>query len=80
MGTLIPTLMGTQATAYLWAPADAPFALVRWLSGAVSRAKTARDTAPLRYVGVPPTCQLGRTRRLHEGIQVETGVPAPVGR
>jgi hypothetical protein len=33
--TLIPTLMGTQAIAYLGPPAGVPFALVRWLSGAV---------------------------------------------
>ena len=57
-----------------------PFALVRWLSGAGSRAKSARDPAPLRYVGVPPTCQLGRTPTPDEGIQVETGEPAPGGR
>ena len=31
---------------------------------------------PLRYVGVPPTCRLGRTRTLDEGIQGETGRPA----
>ena len=80
MGTSTPTVMGPQATVYLWVPAKVPFALVRWLSGAESRAKTARDSAPLRYVGVPPTCQLGRTRTLCEGIQVETGSPAPVGR
>jgi len=80
MGTLIPTLMGTQAIAYLDSPADAPFALVSPLSGAGSRAKSARDPAPLRYVGVPPTSRLGRTQTLDEGIQVETGSPAPAGR
>jgi hypothetical protein len=36
--------------------------------------------APLRYVGVPPTCRLGRPLALNEGIQEETREPAPVGR
>jgi hypothetical protein len=79
-GTSTPTVMGPQATVYLWVPAGVPFALVRWLSGAESRAKTARDSAPLRYVGVPPTCQPGRPRTPDEGIQVETWAPGPVGR
>ena len=72
--------MGTQATVYLWEPAAGPFGQVSTLYGAGSRARTARDPAPLRYVGVPPTCQLGRTSTLDEGIQGETWAPAPVGR
>ncbi len=80
MGTLIPTLMGTQATAYLSTPPSGPSPQVIPLSGAGSRAKSARDPAPLRYVGVPPTSRLGRTRTLCKGIQVETWAPAPTGR
>jgi hypothetical protein len=80
MGTSTPTVMGPQATVYLWVPAKVPFALVRWLSGAESRAKTARDSAPLRYVGVPPTSRLGRTRTPDEGIRLRMWAPAPAGR
>src|SRR6266540_3018905 len=75
MGTSTPTVMGTRATAYLGNRPECPSTQVRWLSGAGSRAKTARDPAPLRYVGVPPTCQVGRTLTLDEGIPEETGSP-----
>ncbi len=43
-------------------------------------AAATKKPAPLRYVGVPPTCRLGRTPTLDGGIHVGTGVPAPVGR
>ncbi len=75
MGTSTPTVMGTRATAYLGNRPECPSTQVRWLSGAGSRAKTARDPAPLRYVGVPPTCQVGRTLTLDEGIPIETASP-----
>ncbi len=79
-GPLIPPLMGPPGGGGLGEGRHRPVALVRWLSGAGSRAKSARDPAPLRYVGVPPTCRLGRTLALDEGIEVETRKPAPVGR
>jgi hypothetical protein len=80
MGTLIPTLMGTQAIAYLWEPSSGPSGQVSTLSGAESRAKTARDSDPLRYGGVPPTSRLGRTQTLHGGMPWGMWTPAPVGR
>ena len=80
MGTSTPTVMGTQATAYLWAPPSGPLPQVITLSGAESRAKTARDSAPLRYVGVPPTCQLGRVTQFPPGFLRPASESAPAGR
>ena len=57
-----------------------PFTLVRTLAGQGHAQKPARDPAPLRYVGVPPTSQLGWTPALHEGIPRGMGAPSPTGR
>jgi hypothetical protein len=72
--------MGTQGTRVPGEPGRGPFALVRTARGAGSRAKIARDPAPLRYVGVPPASPLAGVRTLYAGMPLETGSPRPAAR
>jgi hypothetical protein len=78
-GYLNPTVMGTLATAYLWEP-SLDVIVGHHAQGAASRAVFANDAAPLRYVGVPPTCREDRTRTLHDRARPQMRAPGLLGR
>jgi hypothetical protein len=77
--TVIPTMMGTQATAYLCEPASDRLPRSDAQRGGVTPQNPARPPAPLRYVGVPPASRLGRgsdaVRRNDAGNWVTTAQP-----
>ena len=55
-----------------------PFALVRWLSGAESRAKTARDSAPLSVMTCGNGPEGGPHRYAVACVPITVGVEVPI--